>query len=180
MRLGILATWLGASLILSGCSVMAVRAHQPGFKNTRELAAVRGIYRVGEISGSVASVDRLLSEKAMPCRLTTFNMPADKSVGQYIQQALTDELDAAKKLSDKGTPITIVVNKLDSDTAGLDKGSWTLDFTYQVGSRAYNVRTTTQYESAFVATTACRNTGDALTDALSANFMALYHKMQGR
>jgi hypothetical protein len=167
----------GAALLLSSCSVMAVKKHVPHFKNTRELAKAKGSYSVLDAKGATPEMEEKLKSESLSCRLTTFNMPANTSVANFLKDALTDELDAAEKLNLKGDKITIVVKAMDSDTSGFNTGSWALDFDYIVGTKTHNVKTKTDFESAYAADTACRNTANALTDALTDNFTAFYKKL---
>lgn len=167
----------GAALLLSSCSVMAVKKHVPHFKNTRELSKVKGSYSVLDAKGGTPAMEEKLKSESLSCRLTTFNMPANTSVANFLKDALTDELDAAEKLNLKGDKITIVVKGMDSDTSGFSTGSWALDFDYIVGTKTHNVKTKTEFESAYAADTACRNTANALTDALNDNFAAFYKKL---
>lgn len=167
----------GAALLLSSCSVMAVKKHVPHFKNTRELSKVKGSYSVLDAKGSTPEMEEKLKGESLSCRLTTFNMPANTSLATFLKDALTDEIDAAEKLNPSGGKITVVVKELNSDTSGFSTGSWMLDFDYILGTKTYNVKTKTEFESAYMAETACRNTANALTDALTENFAAFYKKL---
>jgi hypothetical protein len=160
-----------------GCSVLAIRKHQPNFKSVRMLSGVKGSYYVKDIRAARPDVDKALGKDSMSCRLTTFNTPAGMTLADYIRAALTDELDAAGKKDPKGRPIAVTVKTIESDTSGFDKGTWHLDFDYEIGSRHIDINTQTQFESAFMADTACRNTANALTDALTDNFKKLYSQM---
>lgn len=167
-----------AAFSLSACSVAAIQKHQPHFRNTRELSKVKGTFRVAEVKATETKVDERLKSTALSCRLTTFNMPSGLTVASYVKEALSDELDAAEKIHPaNGTPITVVVKGMESDTSSLNKGNWTLDFDYLVAGKTHNVKTVTEFESAYNAGTACRNTADALTVALTENFAGLYKKL---
>lgn len=168
---------LALLLPFSACSVMAIKKHNPNFKNVRELESVKGQFFVSKVMPGTDEISVKLGGKSLSCRLTTFNMPADTVLAKFIDDALTDELDAARKLSDKGTGINVIVNKIESDTSGFDKGNWTLQFNYELKGKVYSVNTVTEFESAYSADTACRNTASALTDALTENFLGLYKKL---
>lgn len=168
---------LAAALVMSSCSVMGIKKHQPNFKNVRELEAVKGSFRVESVKANEKEMQERLVTNSLSCRLTTFNMPAGKDVAGFLQDALTDEFDAARKLAPNGTPVNVVVNNLTSDTSGFSRGNWTLDFDYLVKGKTYNVKTVTEFESAYAADTACRNTAAALTDAVGENFASFYKKL---
>jgi hypothetical protein len=166
------------SLLLSSCSIMAIKKHEPNFKSSREIAKSKGSYKIGAITTSGEELTKLLRASHFQCRMTTFNMPANKTVEDFLRDSFTDELDAAEKLSGTGTPISLEVKKMES-SSGLDKGTWTLDFTYKVGSRLVEVNTVSEFESAFAADTACRNTASAFSDAVGENFVGLFRKLSG-
>lgn len=166
------------ALLASSCSVTAIKKHDPHFKSTRELQKVKGNFHVVEVRATKKEEQDQLKRSDLPCRLATFNMPTNTTVASFIRDALTDELDAAEKLSENGTKIFVTVNHLESHSASIDTGNWELDFDYLVGSKSINVKTKTEFESAYVAGTACTNTANALTDALTENFVALYKKLQ--
>ncbi|MCA9559446.1 MAG: hypothetical protein KC583_12875 [Myxococcales bacterium] len=172
-----LFTLLLASVAMAGCSVMGVRRHQPHFKTSRQLEGTAGTYRVGTVKAADLSVESTLSATSLSCRLTTFDLPPQTSVATYLRDALTDELDAGRKLAKDGREIGLFVHRFESDTSSLDQGAWHLDITYEIDGRSYRVSTQTPFESAFVATTACANTATALTDALSENFSQLFAKL---
>jgi hypothetical protein len=163
--------------LATACSVVAVRPYDPFYKNTSELALVKGSFKGVQVRGATAGVDALLKQSSMTCRLTTFNMPANKNVETYVQDALTVELDAAKKLSPNGPTITVTINRLESDTAGFNKGHWDVDFTYSTGKSMTNIKTSTEFESAFAAGTACRNTAQGLETALRENFNKFFSSL---
>lgn len=164
--------------LLSGCAVTAIRKHQPNFKNVHLLEKVKGEYRVKEVVSPDPGLQERLNSRTLSCRLVTFNTPSGLTLSDYLRAALSDELEAAKKRKDNGTPITLSVNQLESDTSGFNTGTWTLNFDYIVGSRKVNVQTVTNFESAYMADTACRNTANALTDAISANFKKFYEALE--
>ena len=172
-----LAIFALISILLSSCSVMAIQKHNPNFKSTRELEKAKGSFKVAEVKGGKPEMEKRLASKALSCRLTTFNMPADMTVSGFMKAGLTDEFDAARKLSEGGHGVTVVVNNLASDTASFDKGSWDLDLDYVVSNKTINVKTKTVFESAYMAETACRNTANALSNALEENFTEFFKKL---
>lgn len=159
-------------LLLASCSVAGIQKHNPNFKTTRELRKLRGHYSAVDVKATDAEMVKKLQSSSLGCRLTSFSMPANMTVKDFIQAAFTDELDAAERLSKNGTEIAIQVNALTSDTSSFGKGSWTLDFSYAEGKKKVNIKTVTEFESAYMAETACRNTANALSSALTDNFIA--------
>ena len=165
--------------LLSACSVVAIRDYDPYYKNTQSLTNLNVSHSSVRVSSVSKWVTSILERNNMACRLTVFNMPAGKTVAVYIRDALTTELDAAKKLSPNGKPLEIVVARIESNTAGMSRGSWDLDFTYKTSAGSRRVTTKTEYESAFMADTACRNTAQALQDAVRQNFAAYFGQLHG-
>jgi len=161
---------------LSGCSIMAIRKHEPNFKSTRELKQIKMDFYVLEVTAKQPELIKKLEGDSLTCRLAPFNMPANTSVGKFIRDALTDELDAAGKLSNNGSSIKITVNRIETDTGSINNGHWYLDFNYETEHETYNVQTDTLFESAYMGDTACRNAANAFTDALTDNFDHLYQK----
>jgi hypothetical protein len=155
--------------LLSGCSVMAVRKYDPYFKNTQTLTPVKGKFGDVSVTGATPELTSHINRNNLSCRLTTFEMPPASTVASYISNALRDELDAAGKFDKNGKSISILVKGLDSDTSGFMTGTWTLDFDYTVAGKTKNVKTTTEFQSAYGAGTACRNTAEALQDAVREN-----------
>lgn len=164
-------------LALSGCSVMAVRKYDPYFKNTQDLSHVKGTFSSISVAGGSAPLANRLKRSSLDCRLTTYEMPAKTTVSDYIRDALNDEFDAAQKLSPSGKPIALTVNKLESDTSSFSTGTWTLDFDYAVAGQKRNIKTLTEFQSAYMGDTACRNTAEALQDALRANFAKFFKSL---
>ena len=163
--------------LLSSCSVMAVKRHEPNFRSTREVTKIKGPFHVEAVAGANEEMNKRLAATALTCRLAAVNMPANNTVSAYLKQAFNDELDAAGKLAEKGTPIVVTVKKLESNT-GIGKGDWTLDLDYSVKGKVYNVKTTTEFEGAYAGDTACRNTGAALTDAVGENFVKFTQQLK--
>jgi hypothetical protein len=164
--------------LLNACSVAGIREYDPYYKNTQALANVKDSFKDVAVKGGTPEYEKTLQKKDLGCRLTTFNMPANKTIAGYIEAAMTSELDAGKKLSPKGKSLSIQVNKLESDTAGMDKGRWALDFAYTMNGATKDVTTITEFESAFAAATACRNTAEALQQALRDNFLKYFSEIQ--
>ncbi len=155
---------------LSGCAVARIQTYDPDYKNTRQLENVKGSFNEVSAVGATELVSLKISKSSLSCRLTTFSTPTNQPISQYISDALLTELDSAKKVSPTGKSIEIKVNNLESDTSGMNTGTWTLDFTYKTNEETKNVKTITEFASAFTADTACRNTADALKTALRENF----------
>ena len=156
---------------------MGVRQYDPYYKNTQQLTKLDKTINGVTVEGATSELTEKLEKPSLTCRLMTYEMPANKAVKDYLRDALTTEFEAAKKLSPKGTPVKIVVNELDSDTSGFSKGTWTLDFTYKLDNRSENVRTVTEFASAYMGDAACRNTAQALEQALRENFQSFFSKL---
>lgn len=163
------------SLLLASCSVTGIQKHNPNFKTTRELKKMKGSFHVTEVKAVDPQVMERLKSASLTCRLTSFSMPANMTLKDFLQTALTDELDAAEKMSTAGTGISLQVNQIES-CSGVDKGTWTLDFLYLVGKKSVAVKTVTEFESAYLGDTACRNTANALSTALADNFASFSEK----
>lgn len=163
--------------LLGGCSVVAIRKHEPGYKNVRALQSQKASFRLSGVRGRDEYVERSLSSKSLLCRLTTFNMPAGQTVADYIRQALTDELDAAQRLSMGGTVLEITVLRLDSNSLSPMQGAWDLEFEYSYAGRRRKIKTVYKFESAIDGQVACRNTAQAFSDALAQNFAEFYKSL---
>jgi hypothetical protein len=167
---------LSFGMALSACSVTSIKKYNPNFKTTRE---------VEKLKSSVSEVDvlpsqeksNILNQTSLSCRATTFQLPTGMTLKNYLQEALTDELDAAHKLQSNGSILKVVVHELNSDTAGFNTGTWSLDFEYFVGKNRTRIRSNTAFESAFMGDTACRNTATALEEAVRENFSAYFQKI---
>lgn len=158
-------------VFLAGCSSLVVDPYTPTDATRELLAQAPHSYRVGGVSGLTRVESDQLAKSSLPCRMQTFQMPESQPVNVYIENALHAELQAAAKLAGpEGRKIDVVVVKLESDTSKIRNGRWTLDFQYKIGKTTREIVTTTEYGFAKDTTEACRNTADALDDALRANF----------
>lgn len=179
-----------SAILLSGCSVSIIQKHNPHFKTTRVVSkSIKRLYisnlleknvignHVERIDGKNNKRKSILEQSLFQCRLTTINLPKGMTVRDYLNNAITDELDAAGILDKKGDPVTVFIHKLDSDTSGFSTGYWYLDFEYRIKGRIIRVATTTEFESAFVADTACRSTAASLSEAIGQNLVALFENL---
>lgn len=165
------------SLTLGACSVLTVKEYNPNFKTTRELEKSNQSFSSIEIITSKSDVEKVLGGSTWSCRLAKFDMPHNKTVKKYIEKALTDELEAARKLSSNKQKLVVTINDIVSDSSGIGTGTWTLDFNYSYESKSIPVKTTTPFNSAFTGTAACRNTAMAFEDAIRDNFSNFVQKL---
>ena len=98
---------LATLALFNGCSIMAIKKHEPNFKNVRELEATKGSFQVDKVIAGNPEIQEKLKASSLTCRLTSFNMPVNTNVAQFIDDALSDELDAAQKISKNGSAFTI-------------------------------------------------------------------------
>jgi hypothetical protein len=160
---------------MAGCSSLVVDPYAPTDVTRESLERSSHSYRVGGVSGQTRVESDQLVKSSLPCRMQSVQMPESQPVNLYIENALHAELQAAGKLAGpEGRKIDVVVVKLESDTSKIRNGRWTLDFQYKIGKTTREVVTTTEYGFAKDTTEACRNTADALDDALRANFAKFF------
>ncbi|MBX2994858.1 MAG: hypothetical protein KF681_08550 [Bdellovibrionaceae bacterium] len=163
--------------LLSGCSVAGIRRHQPSVQNIRTAESLKNQYSVSGVESDNPRASQRLNKRSMGCRMVNYELPTP--LFTFVKDALTDELDAARKLSPSGAPISISVIEIDSDTSGMNDGYWNTHLIYDVNGKKYDIKKTTRFESAYMADVACRNTGNALTDALAENFAGFYRELAG-
>lgn len=168
-------------LILSSCSVATIKSHNPHYKSSREIAKIKGMYKIENVSGGNKDLETLLERKDLQCRGTTFDMPPKMSVRTYIADALTNELDAAGKLDNTtGRAIRSSYNRIEPDTSNFDNGFWYIEAMYEIGGNKYNVKTITEFSSAFNASVACVTTANMFEDAIAQNFLEFFKLLNAK
>lgn len=176
MKLGSITAALTLVAILSGCSVAGIRKHQPSVQNIRTAESLKNQYSVAIVDTDNPKKALKMNKRSLGCRMVSYELPTP--LFTYVKDALTDELDAARKLSPSGAPISISVVEIDSDTSGMNDGYWNTHLIYDVNGKKYDIKKTTRFESAYMGDVACRNTGNALTDALAENFAGFYRELK--
>jgi hypothetical protein len=71
-----------------------------------------------------------------------------------------NELNTAKKFSDNGSGINVVVKTLLLDTSNMDKGTWTINIDYIENDKTMNVESVTTFESKMSLLSAFVNTSN--------------------
>lgn len=156
---------LALVLLFAGCSSIAVQDYKAGTP-----LAISSSYSAGTVAGQTTTESDQLVKASLPCRMTTFSMPNNESVSDYISNAMKSELVAAGKFSENAPRVDITIMKLESDTEKIHNGRWTLDFKYTVGKTTREVVTTKDYGASKDSNIACHNTAAAFDDALRDNF----------
>ena len=167
-------------LSLSACSTYMPQRYSISADNNVALKTIGvGNINVGSFKGP-ANFDK-------SCRAAgPISPPDNMSFEAYIQKALADELKVAGKFDDKTPKITLsgVVEQLTfSSSRGLTGGSWNIGLrvTSSNGKSSY-VSEYYEFNSGFVADTACKQTAEAYLPAVqnligklvkSPEFMAL-------
>ena len=153
-----------AVLFLSACSTFTPQRYSISADNNVALKAIGiGNIDVGAFSGP-SSFDSA-------CRGAGPIAPPDNmSFEAYIQKALVDELKVAGMYDDKApkTTLTGAVEKLSfSSSRGLTGGEW--DISLRINSsngKSLSVSEHYEFESGFVADTACKQTAEAYLPAV--------------
>jgi hypothetical protein len=150
-------------LLLSACDTYMPQRYSTSADNTVLLRAMGPANaKVGSFSDP-ADFDR-------NCRAAGPLAPPDgMTFGGYIQKALTDELKVAGLYDDRSTAtLTGELTRLEfSSSKGLTGGSWDIDLTVK-SSNGKSVSASEHYEfnSGFVAITACKQTAEAYLPAV--------------
>lgn len=150
--------------VLSGCTTFS----SPRYSISADTSVVLKTYDVGNIN--VGSFQRQTGFDAN-CRAAGPIAPPDKlSFEGYIQKALADELKLADLYDAENPKITLsgIVDTLAfSSSRGLTGGSWDIGLRVvsSNGKSAY-VLERYEFESGFVADTACRQTANAFMPAV--------------
>lgn len=151
-------------LSLNACSTFTPQRYSISADNNMALKAIGvGNINVGAFSGP-SSFDRA-------CRGAGPIAPPDNmSFEAYIQKALADELKVAGMYDDKAPKVTLTgaVEKLSfSSSRGLTGGEW--DISLRVNSsngKSLSVSEHYEFESGFIADTACKQTAEAYLPAV--------------
>lgn len=149
---------------LSACSTFTPQRYNISADNNVALKATGiGNVNVGAFSGP-ASFDR-------NCRGAGPIAPPDNmSFEAYIQKALADELKVAGMFDDKApkTTLTGALEKLDfSSSRGLTGGEWNIGLRINSSNgKSLSVSEHYEFESGFVADTACKQTAEAYLPAV--------------
>ena len=149
---------------LSGCSTYMPQRYSISADNNVALKALKaGNINVGTFTGP-ANFDN-------SCRAAgPISPPDDLSFAGYIQKALADELKVAGKYDDK-TPKTTLTGELQqlsfSSSRGLTGGTWDIGLRlYSSNGKSMSVSEHYEFNSGFVADTACKQTAEAYYPAV--------------
>lgn len=152
------------ALVLSGCSTYMPQRYSISADNNVALKAIGvGNINVGSFKG-IANFDNA-------CRAAGPLAPPDNmSFEAYIQKALADELKVAGKFDDKTPKITLsgAVEQLSfSSSRGLTGGSWDIGLRINSSNnKSSYVSEHYEFNSGFVADTACKQTAEAFFPAV--------------
>ncbi len=152
------------ALVLSACSTYMPQRYGISADNNVALKAISaGNINVGAFKGP-ANFDN-------NCRAAGPIAPPDNmSFEAYIQKALADELKVAGKYDDKAPKVTLsgVVEQLAfSSSRGLTGGSWDIGLrVYSSNGKSTYVSEHYEFNSGFVADTACKQTAEAYFPAV--------------
>lgn len=151
-------------LALSGCSTFTPQRYSISADNNIALKAIGvGNINVGTITGP-STFDKA-------CRGAGPIAPPDNmSFEAYIQKALADELKVAGLFDDK-TPKTILSGAVEqlsfSSSRGLTGGEWNVSLRVNSSNgKSVSVSEHYEFESGFVADTACKQTAEAFLPAV--------------
>lgn len=153
-----------SALVLSACSTYMPQRYSISADNNVALKAIGvGGINVGSFKG--------LPNFDNGCRAAGPIAPPDNmSFEAYIQKALADELKIAGKFDDKTPKITLsgVVEQLSfSSSRGLTGGSWDIGLRINSSnSKSSYVSEHYEFNSGFVADTACKQTAEAFFPAV--------------
>lgn len=152
------------SAILTGCSTYMPQRYSISADNNVALKSIGvGKVNVGAFKGP-ASFDN-------SCRAAGPIAPPDNlSFAAYIQKALADELKVAGMYNDTGPDVTLsgtVESLAFSSSRGLTGGSWDIGLRVQSSNgKATLVSEHYEFNSGFVADTACKQTAEAYYPAV--------------
>lgn len=151
-------------LTLSACSTYMPQRYSISADNNVALKAIGvGSINVGSFKG-LANFDN-------GCRAAgPLSPPDNMSFEAYIQKALADELKVAGKFDDKTPKVTLsgVVEQLSfSSSRGLTGGSWDIGLRINSSnSKSSYVSEHYEFNSGFIADTACKQTAEAYFPAV--------------
>lgn len=139
-----------AVVVLSACSATVPR-YNSSADNVSSLRSLDTAINVGTITATTY-------EKSIMCRLANpVDIPDGKTVNEYIENALIEELKMAGKY-DKTSSITISGNLNEtSASSGMTDGHWIFDMTVISGNgKSFDVISKHEYSGSFVGEVACR------------------------
>jgi hypothetical protein len=151
-------------LFLTGCatSVQPYGLSVEGNASLKQLNISETIY-VGEISD--ASVSDLMCRTLGPITIPNNSTPAN-----YIKKALEDQLKLAGSYTSKTPKVVLggAINKLEmSSSVGMTKGYWNIELTVRSSNgKSLKIIENHNFDTGFVAYTACANTATAFMPAV--------------
>ena len=163
MKLKIAVPVLSA-LLLSACSTYTPQRYSISADNNVALKTLpAGNINVGPFSGP--------NDFDNSCRAAgPISPPDNMSFEAYIQKALADELKVAEKFDDKTPKVTLtgILEKLDfSSSRGLTGGTWNIGLRVNSSNgQTMYVDEHYEFESGFIADTACKQTAEAYFPAV--------------
>lgn len=163
-------------LSLVGCAEMGLKPHKPSLKSSMEIAKSSGMYQILTIKGGNPEVSKKLTSELMSCGTTTFSMPRGNTVGTFIREVFEQELIAAKKLSETGTPIEVMIKSMDLVSNSKEGGEWTIDVDYTVNDKTTNVKTIIEFEQKVSLLTSCTHAASVFEDALADNLVDFFKR----
>lgn len=165
-------------LSLVGCAEMGLKPHKPSLKNSLEIAKTQGMFQILTIKGANPDVVKSLGGDLMSCGSTTFSMPRGNTVSTFIREIFEQELISAKKLSDNGTPIEVMIKSMKLDMTSKENGVWTIEIDYTANEKTTNVKTITEFESKVSMLTSCTHTASVFEDTLADNLVEYFNKIR--
>lgn len=165
------------TLSLVSCAEIGLKPHKPSLKSTAELSKSEGLYQILFIKGANADITKILNGDLLSCGTTTFSMPRGNTVGTFMREVFEQELNAAKKLSlSNGTPIEVVVKKMNLITTNKESGEWTVEVDYTMNDKTTTVKTVIEFESKVSLITSCSHTANVFEDALADNLVEYFKR----
>jgi hypothetical protein len=151
-----------SAIALAGCDSYTSQQYQANPQNTIALQPIAASGR----KANVASVQLAGNVPARPtCRLAgPIDIGGGNDAATVIKQAILTELLAAGVYRDNGTPISVLVTKLDPDTFA---GTWSIAMTISTPKGSMNVERVSSFSTSFSGIAACNNTATAFNQALS-------------
>ncbi|WP_445773192.1 hypothetical protein [Shewanella sp.] len=150
---------------LTGCSTFTPPRYSTDADNTVALRKIE----LGDIAvGNFADPAKMSNQ----CRGAGPIAPPDKvTFAEYIRQAFADELKVAGLYNDGSTPRVTLTGTLNSlvfsSSKGLTGGEWNIDLTLTSSNGAMlNMVEAYEFESGFIADTACKQTAEAYMGAV--------------
>ncbi|QDK41587.1 hypothetical protein DOM21_09005 [Bacteriovorax stolpii] len=165
-------------LSLAGCAEMGLKPHKPSTKNSLEIAKTAGMFQILTIKGATPEITKILNSDLMSCGATTFSMPRGNTVGTFVREIFEQELISAKKLSDHGTPVEVVIKSMDLSTISKENGVWTIEIAYTANDKTTNVKTITEFESKVSLLTSCTHTASVFEDTMADNLVEFFNKIR--